>query len=70
MLRMIDRHAVQALLHLGMPTEQVVRQIGVTRRTVQRIAEEPPVSARRGRRSTAGSGESVCDRTLDLMIIP
>ena len=45
MLRMIDRHAVQALLQSGMPTEQVARQMGVSRRTVQRIAKEPAVSA-------------------------
>lgn len=42
---MIDRHAVQALLHSGLPTAEVARQVGVSRRTVQRIAKEPPVTA-------------------------
>ena len=43
MLRMIDRHAVHALLKAGQSTTQIAAQYGVTRRTIQRIAKEPPV---------------------------
>jgi transposase len=43
MLRMIDRHAVHALLAAGRPTKEVALQMGVTARTVQRIAKEPPI---------------------------
>jgi len=43
MLRMIDRHAVHALLKAGQSTKQIAAQYGVTRRTIQRIAKEPPV---------------------------
>lgn len=52
---MIDRHAVQALLKAGQPTRKIAEQFGISQRTVQRIAHEPPVEegddgvARRGR---------------------
>jgi transposase len=55
MLRMIDRHAVHALLQAGQSTKEVALQLGVSRRTIQRIMKEPPVedaddaSARRRR---------------------
>ena len=55
MLRMIDRHAVHALLQAGQSTKDVAVQFGVSRRTIQRILKEPPVedaddaSARRRR---------------------
>lgn len=40
---MLDRHAVQALLEAGTPSEKIARQYGVSQRTIQRIAKEPPV---------------------------
>lgn len=43
MLRMIDRHAVHALLKAGHSTKEVADQLCVSRRTVQRVAQEPPV---------------------------
>jgi transposase len=42
---MIDRHVVQALLATGVTTAQAAQQLGVSRRTVQRIMHEPPVTA-------------------------
>lgn len=42
---MIDRHAVHALLKAGHPTKDIALQMGVTQRTIQRIAQEPPVEA-------------------------
>jgi transposase len=41
---MLDRHAVQALLHAGQTPRQIAHQLGMSRRTVQRIALEPPVA--------------------------
>ena len=43
MLRMLDRHAVHALLKAGQPTKEIAQQMGVSPRTIQRIAKEPPV---------------------------
>ncbi len=43
MLRMLDRHAVHALLKAGQSTKEIAEQFGVSRRTIQRIAKEPPV---------------------------
>lgn len=40
---MIDRHAVHALLQAGQSTKEIAAQFGVSRRSVQRIAKEPPV---------------------------
>jgi len=40
---MLDRHAVHALLKSGFPTKDIAQQMGVTQRTIQRIAKEPPV---------------------------
>ena len=42
---MLDRHAVQALLQSGQSARQIAHQLGISRRTVQRIAHEPPVVA-------------------------
>lgn len=41
---MLDRHAVQALLRAGQSPRQIAHQLGISRRTVQRIALEPPVA--------------------------
>jgi transposase len=43
MLRMIDRHAVHALLQAGQSTKQIAVQLGVSQRTVQRVAKEPSI---------------------------
>jgi transposase len=43
MIRMIDRHAVHALKKASLPTKQIARQMGVSERSVQRIAKEPAV---------------------------
>ncbi len=40
---MIDRHAVHALLTSGLPSKQIALQMGVSQRTIQRIALEPVV---------------------------
>jgi len=40
MLSMLDRHAVQA----GHRPRQMGHQLGISRRSVQRIALEPPVT--------------------------
>src|SRR5690606_30032495 len=44
MLRMIDRHAVHALLRSGQATKEIAQQMGVSQRTIQRIAKEAPVA--------------------------
>jgi transposase len=74
MLRMLDRHAVQALLEAGRPTHQIARQLGVSARTIQRIANEPPVdcaddTAVRHRRRVGRPGvpEAVLARLRQLM---
>lgn len=41
---MLDRHAVHELLRAGLPTRAVAKQLGVSRRTVQRIALEDAVT--------------------------
>jgi transposase len=41
---MIDRHAVHTLLKTGLSTKDIAAQMGVTPRTIQRIAKEPPVT--------------------------
>jgi transposase len=43
MLRMIDRYAVLALLEAGQTQVSVARQMGVSERTVRRIAREGPM---------------------------
>lgn len=55
---MIDRHAAQALLKAGRPTREIAVQFGVSQRTVQRIAQEPPVQEAEDRaaRSERGVG--------------
>lgn len=40
---MIDRHAVRALKKASLPTKQIAQQMGVSERSVQRIAKEPAV---------------------------
>ena len=74
MLRMIDRHAVQALLTAGHPQAQIAQQLGVSVRTVQRIGAEDEVcsagdgEARRQRRvGRPGVPEQVRQRLLALM---
>lgn len=44
MVSMLDRHAVHALLEAGESTKAIAKQLGVSRRTIQRIATEPPVA--------------------------
>jgi transposase len=43
MIRMIDRHAVHALVKAGVSTKEIAQQMGVSERSVQRIAREPEV---------------------------
>lgn len=74
MLRMIDRHAVKQMLTAGVRIEEVARQFGVSRRTIERIRTEPVVEvaddgvARRkrkvGRPPVPGG---VCERMRVLM---
>ncbi len=42
---MLDRHAVHALLRAGTSSHDIAMQFGVTPRTIQRIAQEPPVES-------------------------
>ena len=44
MLRMLDRHAVQAMRRAGLSARAIARQFGVSVRTVRRIGREPPVT--------------------------
>lgn len=71
---MLDRHAVQALLKAGTRTQKIARQCGVSQRTVQRIAKEPPIEtvqeaeARHARRvGRPGVPERVLIRLRELM---
>lgn len=41
---MLDRHAVQELLRAGARPRQIAQQFGVSRRTIERIAREAPVT--------------------------
>jgi FixJ family two-component response regulator len=43
MIRIIDRHAVHALVQSGLSTKDIAAQMGISVRSVQRIAKEPPV---------------------------
>lgn len=72
---MIDRHAVHALLQSGQLTKDIARQLGVSQRTIQRIAKEPPVEqaddaeARRRRRvGRPAVPEEVRTRLKDLIV--
>ena len=70
MLSMIDRHAVQALLHAGQTPRQIAHQLGISRRTVQRIALEPPVTTvdDRAARAVCGIGRpGIGDATATLL---
>jgi len=76
MLRMLDRRAVQALREAGDSTRRIARQYGVSRRTIQRIAKEPPVesgddsTARRERGvGRSGVAEKVRDRQKNICSI-
>lgn len=40
---MIDRHAVHALIRSGQSAKEIAQQLGVSVRTIQRVAKEPPV---------------------------
>lgn len=42
---MLNRHVVQRLLAAGVGPREIARQLGISARTVQRIALEPPVTA-------------------------
>jgi transposase len=56
MIRMIDRHAVQALAKSGLSTKEIAQQMRISLRSVQRIVQEPGIDcaddaqARRQRR--------------------
>jgi transposase len=74
MIRMIDRHAVQALVRSGLSTKEIAQQMGISTRSVQRIAKEPPVEepddtrARRARRvGRPPLPEQVAQRTRELV---
>lgn len=74
MLRMIDRYAVRALLDSGQTQVSVARQMGISERTVRRIAREGPLdsaddrAARRSRRvGRPGVPEAVRSRLQDLI---
>ncbi|MBK8057865.1 MAG: helix-turn-helix domain-containing protein [Gemmatimonadetes bacterium] len=41
---MLDRHVVQRLLAAGVGPSEIARQLGISARTVERIAPEPPVT--------------------------
>lgn len=45
MLRMLERHAVQELLRAGVSPRAIAKQYGVSRRTIERIRHEAPVTA-------------------------
>jgi transposase len=45
MLRMLERHAVQELLRAGVSPRAIGKQYGVSRRTIERIRHEAPVTA-------------------------
>ena len=45
MIRMIDRHAVQALVKSGLSTKEIAQQMRISLRSVQRIAQEPAVES-------------------------
>lgn len=72
---MIDRHAVHALLQSGQPSKDIAQQMGVSQRTIQRIAKEPPVEAaddqearRRRRVGRPPVPEAVRTRLNDLIL--
>ena len=44
---MLDRHAVQELLRAGVSPRAVATQVGVSRRTIERIAREGPIALTR-----------------------
>jgi transposase len=74
MIRMIDRHAVQALVRSGLTPKEIAQQMGISTRSVQRIAKEPPVEepddtrARRARRvGRPPLQEQVAQRTRELV---
>lgn len=62
---MIDRHAVHALLQSGQLTREIAQQMGVSQRTIQRIAQEPPIDDaddRKARRRRSVGRPGVPDR--------
>jgi transposase len=74
MLRMIDRHAVHALLEAGQKQQTIAKQLGISERSVRRIAKEPPVAesddeAERRRRGIGrpAVADAVKRRLVDLM---
>jgi transposase len=66
MLRMLDRHAVQELLRAGVKPRHVAQQMGVSRRTIERIAREAPVTAAddRAARATRRLGRPQVDAAV------
>ncbi len=71
---MIDRHAVQALVRSGLTPKEIAQQMGISTRSVQRIAKEPPVEepddtrARQARRvGRPPLQEQVAQRTRELV---
>lgn len=67
---MIDRHAVHALLRSGQPTKEIAQQMGVSQRTIQRIAQEPPIDEAgdgKARRQRAVGRPSVADQVRTRM---
>ena len=72
---MIDRHAVHALLQSGQSTQDIAQQMGVSQRTIQRIATEPPIEEaddRQARRRRGVGRPAVADevrlRIKELML--
>lgn len=72
---MIDRHAVHALLRSGQPTKEIAQQMGVSQRTIQRIAQEAPIDEaddRKARRQRAVGRPAVAaevrSRMKDLLL--
>src|SRR5258708_2343034 len=74
MLRMLDRHAVQALVRAGVTARGIAQQLGVSVRTVRRIVREAVVAGGEDRaaRQARGIGrprvtDTVRDRVTALM---
>ena len=68
---MIDRHAVQALLRAGRPTREIAEQFGISQRTVQRIAHEPPVEEGEDRvaRRARGVGRPAVPNAVGMRLV-
>lgn len=65
---MIDRHAVHALLEAGESRKKIARQLGVSLRTIHRIAKEAPVEVAddgQSRRARGVGRPGVADRVKE-----